>query len=74
MPTDRHRIHVTPGLEGTNTVRRDPVRRVLLEQLAEGGRLTPAGEDVLKLGPPLTAAADTPLPGDTLGDLRSDER
>jgi prevent-host-death family protein len=45
-----------------------------LEQLAAAGRLTPARGDVLDLGPPLTAAAGTPLPSDTLEDLRSGER
>jgi len=45
-----------------------------LEQLEAAGRLQPARGDVLDLGPPLPAAADKPLPSDTLDDLRSGER
>jgi prevent-host-death family protein len=62
------------------TDRGRPIARVVpiqpasgLEQLVASGRLTPASGDALELGSPL-AAADMPLPTDTLADLRADER
>ena len=45
-----------------------------LEELVESGRMTPAGGDLLELGPPLTAVAGKPLPSEVLAKLRSDER
>lgn len=62
------------------TDRGRPIARVVpippaagLEQLAASGRLTPASGDALELGPPL-APTGKPLPGETLADLRFDER
>lgn len=45
-----------------------------LEALAESGRLAPAADDALKLGPPLRPAEGEPLPSETLAAIRADER
>lgn len=44
------------------------------QQLEASGRLIPAADDVLALGPPLAPAAGVALPGAALDALRADER
>ena len=45
-----------------------------VEQLQAEGRITVAEGDLLRLGPRLVAAPGVPLPSQTLGILRADER
>lgn len=63
------------------TDRGHPVARLVpvpvssgVEELVASGRLVPAVGDALELGPPLTPASDTALPGEALEKLRADER
>ena len=50
-----------------------PVTRGL-ERLRAEGRITESNGDLLELGGPLPPAPGVPLPSETLGELRADER
>lgn len=63
------------------TDRGRPVARIVpipraggLEELSASGRLVPATDDALNLGPPLQPAEGRPLPSEALAAARSDER
>lgn len=60
---------------GRPVARLVPVPRACgLDALAASGRVDLAQGDALELGPPLTPAADMPLPSETLANARADER